>query len=129
MGPFACQKKKHFTRSMAMSLHGSVLLCPSSYSELPSFKSEQKENRFNLGKDPLREGKEKWSLSMQYLMTNQSKLLSLEEAFEVLMDHNVILPTPEEPSWLKHGSHHHGGSGGRPAHEGPLTDRGLHLDR
>jgi uncharacterized iron-regulated protein len=27
---------------------------------------------------------------MQYLMTNQGKLLSLEEGFEVLMDHNVI---------------------------------------
>jgi uncharacterized iron-regulated protein len=27
---------------------------------------------------------------MQYLMTNQGKLLSLEEAFEILMDYNVI---------------------------------------
>src|SRR3990172_13241776 len=27
---------------------------------------------------------------MQYLMTNQGKLLSLEEAFEFLMDYNVI---------------------------------------
>jgi len=57
---------------------------------LPSFKKEQKENRFNLGKDPLREEKKKWRLSMQYLMTNQGRLLSLEEAFEVLMDYHVI---------------------------------------
>ena len=57
---------------------------------MPSFKSERRKDRSNLGKDPLREGKEKWRLSMQYLMTNQGKLLSAEEALEALVEYSII---------------------------------------